>query len=357
MTIREFAKLCGVSPATVSRYFSGGAGLSPAAAEKIQKQAEALGYRPASRSRKARTDSRVFAVFTPVWRHCFFNDLLAHLVRLAASQGFQMMVFPSAVSDPSVYVPLLRALSPMGALLFDELPDDPLAEILHQEHIPSVMCAALSLNRYFPSVHVDDMAAAYDGANYLMRLGHKNIALISAKPQTISSGFQRIMGCRKAMEDAGLVLPDSHIVYSGSSFQDGYQGMNQLFDRELPISAVFTFSDDMAAGALISIQEHGYSVPDDISVLAFDNCTVSEETRPKLTTLSQPIDLIAARSLELLCDYPETPESITLRHSLVERDSCAAHTAPNRLEVLYESSAGYPSISDAHRRSAGSGTD
>ena len=114
MTIREFAKLCGVSPATVSRYFSGGAGLSPAAAEKIQKQAEALGYRPASRSRKARTDSRVFAVFTPVWRHCFFNDLLAHLERLAASQGFQMMVFPSAVSDPSVYVPLLRALSPMG---------------------------------------------------------------------------------------------------------------------------------------------------------------------------------------------------------------------------------------------------
>ena len=336
MTIREFAKLCGVSPATVSRYFSGEAGLSPAAAEKIQKQAEASGYRPASRSRKARANSRVFVVFTPVWRHCFFNDLLVHLEHLAASQGCQMMVLPSAVSDPSVYIPLLRALSPIGTLLFDEHADDPLAELLYHEHIPSVMCAAISLNQRFPSVHVDDMTAAYDGANYLIDLGHKNIGLISAEPQAISSGFQRITGCRKAMEDSGLSLPPEHIVYCGSSFQDGYQGMNQLFDRQLPLSAIFTFSDDMAAGALVSIQEHGFSVPDDISVLSFDNCSVAEETRPKLTTLAQPIDLIAARSLELLCDYPQMPESITLRHTLIKRASCSAHLAPNKLELQYE---------------------
>ena len=112
--------------------------------------------------------------------------------------------------------------------------------------------------------------------------------------------------------------------------------MNQLFDRKLPLSAVFTFSDDMAAGAIISIQEHGFSVPGDISVLGFDNCTVSEETLPKLTTLSQPIDLIAARSLEILCDYPAAPESIILRHKLVERASGGPHLAPNKLELLYE---------------------
>ena len=172
------------------------------------------------------------------------------------------------------------------------------------------------------------MAAAYDGANYLIRLGHKNLGLISAKPQSISSGFQRIMGCKKALEDAGLALPDEHIVYGGSSVQDGYSAMNQLFERRLPISAVFVFSDDMAAGALASITDHGLSVPDDISLLAFDNCQVSLETRPHLTTIAQPIDLIAARSLELLWDYPETPESITLPHTIKKRASCKNFLAP-----------------------------
>lgn len=104
--------------------------------------------------------------------------------------------------------------------------------------------------------------------------------------------------------------------------------MNQLFERRLAISAVFAFSDDMAAGALASIMDHGLSVPDDISVMAFDNCAVSLETRPHLTTIAQPIDLIAARSLELLCDYPDTPESITLPHTIKKRASCKTYLAP-----------------------------
>lgn len=322
MTIREFAKLCGVSPATVSRYFSGGSGLSPAIAKTIQTTAEEVGYVPASRTRKAKADRPCFVVFTPMWRHGFFNDTLYHLEQQTQKLNFQMLVLPSKEPDLKNCISLLRTISPLGVLLLDELTDDPLADMLYQERIHTVMCGSLSLKRLFPAVHIDDMAAAYDGANYLMKLGHKHIGIISAKPQTISSGFQRIMGCRKALEDAGFSLPDENIAYGGSSFQDGYSAMNQLFERNLTLTAVFAFSDNMAAGAITSIQEHGLSVPQDISVLAFDNCTVSLETRPQLTTIAQPIDLIAARSLELLCEYPETPESITLRHTIIERASC-----------------------------------
>lgn len=325
MTIREFAKLCNVSPATVSRYYNGGVGLSPVVAKNIEKVAAEVGYKPVTRAHKSKAASRTFVVFVPIWRHCFFNDLLFYLEQTARKMNLQMMVLPSLDQDLNACVSLLKAVSPIGVLLLDELVDDPLAELLYRERIPAVMCGSLSLNRLFPAVHIDDMAAAYDGANYLIGLGHKNIGIISAKPQTISSGFQRIMGCRKALEDSSLSLPDENIVYGGSSFQDGYLGMNELFDRKISITAVFTFSDDMAAGAIISIIEHGLSVPDDISVLAFDNCTVAKETRPRLTTLSQPIESIASRSLELLCDYPEAPESITLHHTLTERESCARH--------------------------------
>lgn len=328
MTIREFAKLCNVSPATVSRYFSGGAGLSPAIADHIRQIADQTGYIPATRARKSRTVSESFVIFTPIWRHSFFNELLAYLEQAAQKAGLQMLVLPSREPDLKKCLNLLKAISPMGVLLLDELTDDPLEEMLFKHQFHTVVCGALSLKHLFPAVHIDDMAAAYDGANYLIGLGHKNLGLISAKPQAISSGFQRIMGCKKALEDAGLSLPDEHIVYGGSSVQDGYSAMNQLFERRLSLSSVFVFSDDMAAGALASIADHGFSVPDDISVLAFDNCNVSLETRPQLTTIAQPIDLIAARSLELLCDYPETPESITLPHTIKKRASCKTCLAP-----------------------------
>lgn len=335
MTIREFAKLCDVSPATVSRYFNGGTGLSPAIAKNIQQMADQVGYMPASRIRKSKTAYESFAVFTPIWRHSFFNELLAYLEQLGQKMGLQMLVLPSREADLKKCSNILRSISPMGVFLLDELNDDPLAEMLYEQQYHTVVCGALSLKHLFPAVHIDDMAAAYDGANYLISLGHKNIGLISAKPQSISSGFQRIMGCKKAMEDAGLSLPDQQIVYGGYSVQDGYFAMNQMFDRHLPISAVFAFSDDMAAGAMASITDHGLSVPEDISVLAFDNCAVSVETRPNLTTIAQPIDLIATRSLELLCDYPETPESITLPHTIKKRASCKTHLAPRELEISY----------------------
>ncbi len=328
MTIREFAKLCNVSPATVSRYFNGGVGLSPVIAETIRQTADQTGYTPAARMRRSRTACESFVIFTPIWRHSFFNELLAYLEQAARKAALQMLVLPSRDPDLKKCLSLLKAISPMGVLLLDEPMDDPLEEMLYEHQFHTVVCGALSLKHVFPAVHIDDMAAAYDGANYLIRLGHKNLGLISAKPQSISSGFQRIMGCKKALEDAGLALPDEHIVYGGSSVQDGYSAMNQLFERRLPISAVFVFSDDMAAGALASITDHGLSVPDDISLLAFDNCQVSLETRPHLTTIAQPIDLIAARSLELLWDYPETPESITLPHTIKKRASCKNFLAP-----------------------------
>lgn len=326
MTIREFAKLCNVSPATVSRYFSGGSGLSPAIAQTIQETATTVGYVPTTRTKKNHT--QLFFLFMPMWRHCFFNDMTGYLEEQSAQFQMQMAVFPSKWTNFDHCAELIQRCSPAGAILFDELLHDPLANFLHQKRIPTVMCGSLSLDHIFPSVHIDDMSAAYEGTNYLIQLGHRNIGIISAKPQAVSSGYQRVMGCKKALEDAKLSLPDAHIVYCGSSFQDGYEGMNLLFQRGLPLTAVFAFSDDMAAGTIASIHEHHLSVPEDISVLAFDNTSTALESRPKLTTIGQPLNLIAKRTLELLSDYPKTPESITLRHSLVIRDSCSVCKQP-----------------------------
>ncbi|MDO4294756.1 MAG: LacI family DNA-binding transcriptional regulator [bacterium] len=325
MTIREFAKLCNVSPATVSRYFSGAANLSPEIAKTIQEKAAAFAYTPSSRGKHS--NSHFIFLFTPLWRHCFFNDMTALLQEKASSFSFQIAVFPSKWDNYEACSELLTRFSPAGAILFDELLDDPLARLLQKQQIPTVMCGSLSLDHLFPAVHIDDLSAAYEGTNYLIGLGHTHIGVISARLQTISSGYQRVMGARKALEDASLSLPEEHIVYCGSSFQDGYEGMNALFLRKLPLTAVFAFSDDMAAGAIVSIQEHGLSVPEDISVLAFDNSSAALECRPKLSTIGQPLELIAQRSLELLTDYPSVPETITLRHSLIQRDSCAPKKA------------------------------
>lgn len=326
MTIQEFARYCGVSPATVSRYFSGVCGVSPAVSERIRTAAKETGYCPSPEyQRRKKGGNGLVAVILPLWNHRFFMDILEALGTAAGEEGKNLAVL-GANEDLLGSKALISRLAPEGIILLDETEENPLVHYLQTKHIPVVVCSALSLSRRFPCVHIDDLGAAYDGTNYLIDLGHREIAVISDRPHAISSGFQRVTGCRKALEDAGLMLEEKNIVYAGNSFDDGYQGMRILMERGCTATAVFAFSDAMAAGAMAALRDAGKSIPEDISVLGFDDCSLALETRPRLTTVHQPIDQMARRSLHQL-SCKEGAESITLPHTLTVRDSCRPPSA------------------------------
>lgn len=325
MNIKEFAKLCGVSVATASRYFSGAAGLSPQLAAKIEAVAKTTGYSPApAYQRRKPGGNGIIAAISPYWQQHFQLDLLQALHQSCEDAGKTLVILQDAPAALPRLLPKLKSLNPEGVVLLHEGSDETFYKHLSAGRIPMVMCSGLSFTRRVPAVHIDDLAAAYDGMNYLLQLGHTQIALVSDRATAISSGSQRIMGCQKAMADAGLPLPGEHIVYAGNTFQHGYSAMQSLLVKKLPITAVFAFNDDMAEGAMAAILDHGMQVPRDISVLGFDGSSHSAHLRPALSTVAQPIQEIARRSIaSLLARNKNDAASVAVAHTLLQRSSCA----------------------------------
>lgn len=326
MNISEFAKYCGVSAATVSRYFSGKAAMSPEIRAAIAKAVQETGYQPSDKyqRRKAGRSGPILTII-PYLHHRFQADILAELQTYCDVLERQMVIicYRDGTSLDSC-LEQIRAIRPSGIVLLHEGGDAVFYKPLADMHIPIVVCSGLSITRRVSAVHIDDLSAAYDGTNYLLQLGHKRIGIISDRAQAIGSGSQRIMGCQKAMADAGLPLPQEYISHAWYSFEDGYRGMMRLLERQLSLTAVFVFSDEMAAGAIAALQDQGLDVPGDISILGFDNSSQAHEIRPALTTVGQPLVQVARRSIDKLLEEGAATavESIVLTHQIVERDSC-----------------------------------
>lgn len=324
MTIREFARLCGVSPATVSRYFSGQGSISEETRKQIEEIVRKTGYHPPKSYRSRRKNHSVIVVLLPNLQHTFFSDISEELRAQADKMNKKLVFLLMDERTPQNTLSLIQAISPIGIILLHESTEDPISDALSNQNLPIVVCGALAVGRRFSSVHIDDMMATYDGINYLVGIGHREIGIISDNSYAISSGFQRITGCKKAMEDAGLPLPEERIIHGGLTFEAGYNGTRELFARDTSLTAVFAFSDDAALGAVAWLQDSGRHVPDDVSVLGFDDNSLAEKIRPRLTTIHQPLSTIAQKSIERLLEIQGTHDmaSFTLPYQIVERESC-----------------------------------
>lgn len=325
MNIREIARICGVSPATVSRALNGNAPVNEATRRKIEQAVRENGYEPRKdASAKERKGTRIIGVFVPALGHAFFQYVLDQLCLLVESRGDYMIILPE--KDPEA-VEQVRRIGLDGIVLLSEETSSHVIESIQKMHISTVICGALSLSRLCPAVHVDDLAAAYDGTNYLLGLGHRKIGFICDSPRSISSGFQRMAGSRKAMEDSGLTFQEDCVFNRSNDYASGYDGAMALIGKHPELTAIFAHSDAAAIGAMAALTDRGFSIPGDISVLGFDDTHLGEKIRPRLTCVSQPIHDIIAQSLELLyagmeqaaCEVPPT---IILPHSLTVRDSC-----------------------------------
>lgn len=326
MTIREFAKMCDVSPATASRFFSGRGSISEPVRLRIEQVARKTGYAPPASFRGRRKTSPVIAVILPHFRQCFFNDMIEQLRVHAERMSKRLIILPIDENNPQNTISLIAATEPMGVILLHESIEFPLADALSRRNLPVIVCGALAAGRRFSAVHIDDMMAAYDGTNYLIDLGHRKIGFLSDASRTISFGFQRLTGCRKAMEDAHLQFDENSVQPGGMTFEDGYSGIAELLDRCPDLTAVFAFSDDLAAGAITRLHEMGKRVPEDISIMGFDDNSMARRFSPPLTTVHQPIDQIAKKTLERLASMQGAHDvsSLTLACEISERASCRA---------------------------------
>lgn len=222
---------CGVSSATVSRYSSRQGTIR----EKVRKKTKRLPKRPdiirPTATLAAEKNNSTIVELLPHLRHTFFADILEELRRQADRIHKKLAFFIMDEHTLQNTLSLIQALSPVGIILLHESTEHRISDALSRQNTPIAACGALAVGRRFSSVHIDDIMATYDGMNYPIGLRHREIGVISDNSHAISSGFQRITGCKKAMEDAGLMLPESRIVHGGLAFEAGYDGARRLLQQ------------------------------------------------------------------------------------------------------------------------------
>ncbi len=319
LSTRKLASAAGVSPATVSRYLNGTEEVSRELAEKIEATLRETGCEGIVR----RDGKKIILILVTHLHFAFYSKAVGELLDQKKDSKHSFVLLQYDPAAPESVKTFVGRMKPIGAIYFEEEIDNSILQYLQHAGVRTVMCGGVALNHESDMVHVNDIMAAYDGTNYLLNLGHREILILSDDIKKIGAGFQRIAGCRKAMEEKGLPLAPSQIVCGPLTFEAGYQAVQNALLGGAKFTAIFAFSDELAVGAMAALYDAGRSVPKDVSVLGYDDLNIASKIRPRLTTIHQPIDGFVKKTLDII-EQPtgELSSEILLQHSIVERESC-----------------------------------
>jgi DNA-binding LacI/PurR family transcriptional regulator len=348
--IADVATEAGVSKTAVSFAFNSPERLNPATAARIRAVADALGYKPRSLSGAAtRTTSdgatiqatQTIGLLTPhVLSVAFANPFYAELCAGVAAQADQAgygLLFVSPLHGS-----LVRAIGRAtvdGFVVVGLSEDHPEVGQIRRAGLPMVIVDGGALPEH-GLVESNDEVGARSAARHLLSLGHREFVVIGMEPNmpglfedsagpTESVAGRRLTGYRRGLEMGGVKLQDERIVVGPATFDGGVAALHRIWEDDLRPTAVLVMSDVMAIGAMWAAGELGLRVPEDLSIVGFDDLNVSRHSNPPLTTVHQPIRQKgeeAARLLLRMIANPdmERPEHKTLETRLMIRGSTAA---------------------------------
>ncbi|MBU9726603.1 LacI family transcriptional regulator [Lachnospiraceae bacterium ASD4241] len=315
------AKQAGVSPATVSRYISGNSIVSDEKAEKIEGAMKMLDYTPGSGKRQK--DKGVIAVLLPNLQQGYFTEVLKELIEQIPRYQYRVMIIPTFPGDES-YKLFFKEVSITGVIYLDEEVDQAVLNYIGAKNIKSVMLGGATSDSRCEMIRINDLSAGYDVTRYLLERGHEQILFLAHRSQSIGSGYQRLMGCRRALEEYGMVFDDSWVEYGSPTYENGYRLTSMRIERGMDFTAVFAFSDEMALGAIAALADHADRVPEEISVIGFDGISISQRVIPRLTTVRQPIGQFVTKILDAFQNPEERFPNmeIVLPYSILEGGTC-----------------------------------
>ncbi|RSD25389.1 LacI family DNA-binding transcriptional regulator [Mesobacillus subterraneus] len=327
-TIKDIARITNVSTATVSRVINGQGGYSKATEEKVLHAIEELGYRPNAFARGliSKKSDTVGLLFPEVSSQ-FSSKILRGVEDAAHLLDSSVIVCNTASHGQRTmkYLQLLAEKRVDGILFVSEVMTEEYYRKLESMKIPVVLISTESYQYPLPFVKVDDRHAAFTATDYLLKMGHRKIGMISGNKEDAIAGQPRIDGFIQAMNNKGLTVQDANIVYShGFSFHDGLIGLPKLLAQAPDITAVFAASDAVALGAISAAYKLGIKVPEDLSIIGFDDLPMAEMSIPPLTTVAQPLEEMGRVAAELLFSMMKDggkTESRIIPHYVAERES------------------------------------
>lgn len=329
-TIKDVAARVGVSRQTVSRVINHKGEVSDTTRDRVLAAIEELGYRPNAAARSmvvGRTCT--LGCISPSLTDYTFASIIDHAQAEARRLGY--FVLTGSAPNVADVQPLLEEMLHRqvdGLIVLNPRADERYR--CFQPHIETGM-AVLYLNNTphgdpVSSVHCDDFDGGYQATQHLIELGHRSIATILG-PDNEECTSDRLVGYQRALSEAGLSA-DSHLIERGDwSAASGYQATQRLLATGRPFSAIFAQNDQMAVGAIRALREAALHVPNDVSIIGFDDIPLASYFDPPLTTIRQPTAESGAKAVRVLVETIQNPkrpqEQISVQARLVERASCA----------------------------------
>lgn len=327
--IKDIAAISGVSPATVSRTLRNPDIVSEETRKKVMKAVEEGGYTPSRFGANLRTQKsgNIIVVMPDIT-----NQVNAGIIRAIESEaqkaGYSILLGDTQglPEREKHYANMAQSGQADGVLLFTfHMPFNLNENQPAAKQLPPIVnsCESIPIEG-ISKVMIDNIAGARTAVEHLLSLGHKRIAAVMG-PRDTPSTLERLEGYQAALNDAGIKIDEQLVIRGDYGLDSGIGAMEQLLKLRLRPTAVFCFSDDMAIGAMSVLQENGFRIPQDISIMGFDDIRYARLMTPALTTIHQPLEEIGKACIELLLEqldgksepgrYIELPFKLMVRQS------------------------------------------
>ncbi len=302
--ISEIARQAGVSPATVSRVINNTVPVSAPVRTRVLAALSELGYEPPSAAASGPVNQGLIAFLISDVLNPFFPEIIRDVADEATADGFGLLLFNTA-QDPSHEQRALRMLGERAVegiiVCASRLASQDLIALHERRQTPMVIINRRLDHPDIPSIIVDFASATYHATRHLLGLNHTRIAYLAGTGKSDASQARR-RGIELALGEAGLSLRPDWCPTTFPNVEGGFQAMSALLapgQADRP-TAVLAYNDMMALGALHAIRAHHLRVPDDISVVGFDDIAMAAHSNPPLTTIAQPKHYMGRLAMQML---------------------------------------------------------
>mgnify|MGYP000956187358 FL=1 len=316
VTIRDVARKAGVSIATVSYIINDKKQVTPETKKKVLDTIKELNYLPNYNARGlAKQKTNLIGILIPYWNtdqqtgimfdNPFYSELVRGIERVTSKNNYHLLLVgsnqkPEIIHNLIVqrYLDGLIVIGAYSELLF----------YLKKTDLPFILVDSYLQDDTVYSVGIDDRYGGYIATKYLLESGHRRIGLLTGELLDNGVYMERFKGYRRALEEKGLRVDDKNIYETETSFRGGYEGVDKLLDQNNSLTGIFSTADIISVGVLKKLKEMEVSVPDDLSLISFDDNPFAEFLYPALTTINQSIIIKGSCAAKLLMDVINNKE-------------------------------------------------
>lgn len=336
INIKDIARLCGVGVSTVSRAINNHPDINPETKNMIMQVIKENNYIPNNSARNLkRTDSRAIAVLIKGIGNPFFSKMIRIFEEEIQKKKYSFILqrVDEQEDEVDVALELIKEKKPRGIVFLGGYFSHSREE-LEQLTVPYVL-STIGMTEYlgespdFSCVSVDDYAESYKMTDYLCKLGHEKVLILTAPSDDESIGRLRLEGYKKALLDNGITPSPSLIIFSEEceecyTMENGYRMMNRVLNEKPEFTAVYAISDSIAIGACKAIFEHGMRIPEDYCMSGYDGLDIARYYNPSITTIRQPVEEMAKATIKILFDVIKNKaehQKTVFKAELVEGES------------------------------------